>query len=444
MRRWVFVLACSAILIVIPAALVDNLLYARIISIAGIALLLWLSEAVPPFVPTLVLWALIPIAIQPIDNSYSLARVLGWAADPVMALFFGGFLLGAATDSTGLAARFASLAVKWSRGEYWRFLLFAIFITAFLSMWMSNIAAAALVLASLHPMLQKQEQDGRLRRSLLVGVALGADLGGIATPVGTGPNAIAIAAVSQMQPVQFVNWMAFALPLTVGMLLLAFLYLRIVTRPCESDWVIDDDPPVMAADHTAASRRFIVLFALTVAMWLTEPVHGVPAAVVAIAAAAMLFLVRILNKSDLLRLDWSTLLLIAGGITLGRLLEQSMLVKEIADSVPFQQIHPAAALFILCFVSASLSAVMSNTATAALLVPLAMTIIPSPSVGIIVAISASFGVPFLISTPPNAMAFGEGGLRSGDLFWPGIVIMLAGCALVAFTGPAVLHLAGIG
>jgi len=86
---------------------------------------------------------------------------------------------------------------------------------------------------------------------------------------------------------------------------------------------------------------------------------------------------------------------------------------------------------------------MSNTATAVMLIPLAAAIMPDPSTAILIAISASFGLPFVISTPPNAMAFGEGGVRSSDFFWPGVIIMITGCAAVSLTGRAVLNLAGI-
>ena len=101
------------------------------------------------------------------------------------------------------------------------------------------------------------------------------------------------------------------------------------------------------------------------------------------------------------------------------------------------------ALFVLCFTSALLSALMSNTATVVLLIPIASAFMPQPSTAILIAIAASFGMPFVISTPPNAMAHGEGGLRSSDLLVPGLVIMLVGCAVVSVTGRMVLQVAGV-
>ena len=187
----------------------------------------------------------------------------------------------------------------------------------------------------------------------------------------------------------------------------------------------------------------MLVFAGTIILWLTEPLHGVSASVVSLLAASVLFLTGLLKKEDLLRVDWSTLLLIAGGITLGKLLEQSGLVKIIAGGVAWNDLNTTLALFLLCLASATLSALMSNTATAILLIPLAYALIPVPSTAILVAIAASFGIPFAISTPPNAMVFGEGGVKFSDLFLPGIILMAAGCLIVSLTGRTVLNFVGI-
>lgn len=440
----------AVLLVLVPQLIIESEIYARIVSIAGVCLLLWISELVPPFVPTFLLWTLVPLFLAPIDGKFSLSNVLSWAADPVMALFFGGFVLGVATERNGLDQRLTRLALRSSGQSFKKFLLFVILITAFLSMWMSNIAAAALVFASLHSVLGKFESDHLLRRILLIGVALGADLGGIATPIGTGPNAIAIASISATQPVSFLSWMTFAFPLTIGMLMTSFLLLSWRVRRHEDAWTISgDDLSVTIADQGDSQSKncrqicFLVVLIATILLLLSEPLHGIPAAVIALGSAAVLFLSGILGKKDLLRIDWSTLILIAGGITLGRLLEQSALVATLAAHVPFSNLDRTFSLFLLCLASALLSALMSNTATAVLLIPLATALIPAPSTAILIAVSASFGVPFIISTPPNAMAFGQGGVRFSDLFWPGFALMILGCGLVSLTGKFFLNLAGI-
>jgi len=451
MNRAVRIAIVAVLLIVIPQLFIESAIYSRIVSIAAVCLLLWISEIVPPFVPTLLLWTLVPLLLGSIDGRFSLSHVLSWAVDPVMALFFGGFVLGVATERNGLGQRLTQFALESSGNSFKKFLLFVILITAFLSMWMSNIAAAALVLACLHSVLARFEDDHVLRRVLLVGVAFGADFGGMATPIGTGPNAIAIASISATQPVSFLSWMAFAFPLTIGMLIVSYVFLLWRARESERDWkkrgaqlrTVFEKSKDEESDVVPHRISFLIIFAGTILLWLTEPLHGIPAAVIALGSAALIFLAGVLTKKDLTRIDWSTLLLIAGGITLGRLLEQSALIKTASANVPFADFHPMFGLFLLCLSSAMLAALMSNTATTVLLIPLAMTLIPAPSTAILIAVSASFGIPFVISTPPNAMVFGQGGVKFGDLFWPGIVLMVAGCFLVSLTGQAVLNFVGI-
>jgi len=190
-------------------------------------------------------------------------------------------------------------------------------------------------------------------------------------------------------------------------------------------------------------RLVMLVFFLTVGAWLTEPLHGISAAVVALITTAVLFGSGLLKPNDLARIDWSTLLLIAGGIGLGNLLEQAGAITAASASLPWQSLPHVGQLFIFCFASALLAALMSNTAAVTMLIPLASTIDPSPSTAVLIAISASLGIPFVISTPPNAMIYGEGGITFSDLAVPGLILMLLGCIVVSTTGSFVLNLVGI-
>lgn len=423
--------------------LINSSLQARVLSIALLCLAIWFLEIAPPFVPTFLLWALVPLLLLPMDPNYTIGTTLSWSADPVMALFFGGFAVGVATTVYGVDKRLASLVVKLGGGSFYKLLLLTMGITAFLSMWMSNIAAAALMIACLRPILSEFGVDDQIRRTLLVGIALSADLGGIATPIGTGPNAIAIASISSRASISFIDWMVFALPLTIGMLIVAFAFLSLrVWHKAKDQKQIQG----IVDGQSLESKRplpFLILILSTVALWLTEPIHGIPAAVTSISAAAVMFATGMLRKEHLRKIDWSTLLLIAGGITLGRLLEKSGTISMLTASLPFSELDPTAVLFAVCLLSALFSALMSNTATVVMLIPIATALIPEPSTAILVAVSASFGIPFVISTPQNAMAYGEGGLRTTDLLYPGIVIMVLGCLIVSLTGKFVLGAAGI-
>jgi sodium-dependent dicarboxylate transporter 2/3/5 len=437
--RWGLLAAFAVAVVALPLALLEDPILAWAAVVGGLCLLLWLSEIGPPYVPTFALWALTPLLLGPLGEEFGLRRVLGWSAEPVLALFLGGFALSAAARRYGIDAWIASLAVRLSRGRRLAILTLTALATAILSMWMSNIAAAAMMIAALHPLFAGMPQDDPFRRALLVGVATGANFGGIATPIGTGPNAIAIAAISETFPISFFSWMVFALPLALGLLLagLLLLVLRFRVRGVAQ---LPDLPPQAP---TGKARWVVYLFFATVAAWLTEPLHGASSALVALLITAVLFGSGLLDRQDLAGIDWSTLLLIAGGIGIGNLLEQSGLVSEAAGLIPWADVSPFFRTLILCVASAFLSALMSNTATVTMLIPLVGSFDPSPATAILIAMAASLGIPFVISTPPNAMVYGEGGVRSSDLLVPGLILMILGCLLLSVTGPFVLRLVGI-
>ena len=437
--RWLIVAGIIVCIVLLSLNLIKDPAHSRAAIIAGVCLTLWLSEAVPPFVPTLVLWALTPLLLGGLEAEYRLSSVLGWSADPVLALFLGGFTLSVAASRYGLDEQVARWAVRLSRGGRASLLILTATATAVLSMWMSNIAAAAMMLVAMRPLLADVPEDDSFRRALLVGIAIGADFGGIATPIGTGPNAIAIATVSRTHTITFLDWMVFAFPLAFGLLAAGILFLIFRFK------VQGTAREIHLPEHheTKGARGVVAIFLVTVAAWLTEPLHGAPAAVIALLAVIALFGSGLLKRQDLARIDWATLVLIAGGIALGNLLEKSGLVRSVAALVPWAETPYLIRIFLLCFASALLSALMSNTATATMLIPLAASLDPSPSTVILIAVAASLGIPFVISTPPNAMVFGEGGIRTSDLLWPGLLLMLVGCLIVSLTGRFVLNLVGV-
>ncbi len=411
---------------------------ARAAIVAALCVLLWLTEWVPVWVPTVILWVATPLLLGPLGDAYRPHRVLAWSADPVLVLFLGGFALAAAIGRQGADRLLVAQTLRLSGGRALPLVALAALATAVLSMWMSNVAAAALMLGAFRPIWEHEAVDGALRRALLLAVALAADVGGIATPIGSGPNGIAMAAVARTHPIDFLQWMVFGVPLAFGLLAAAIALVAVRLRPTGRVAL----PAPGAAPRGHGLTRLGVVFGAVIGLWLTEPLHGVPSWMVALGATAALLAVRLLGWRDLLRLDWATLVLIAGGIGLGALLERSGLVAELAARLPLAGAPTVVRLLLLCLTCALLSALMSNTGTASFLIPLAATIDPSPSTAILVAVSASLGVPFVISTPPNAMAV-AGGLRSTDLLGPGLVLMVGGCVLVALTGPWVLRLVGI-
>ena len=412
-------------------------LRARALLVAGLYLTFALSEIVPPFVPTLFLLVAAPLLLGPLSPSYTLGKLLGWAADPVLALFAGGLALGLAAQRHGVDAALAALLLR-AAGRSRRGLLAVTLLAAtFLSMWLSNIAAAALLLAALQPALGAIEPG--FRRSLLIALAVGANLGGVTTPIGSGPNAIAIAETRAVQPISFAEWMGFGLPIAAGMCALAFVWLVLRYR-------VTGPNPLQLAPAAALSRRgygVVALLAAGIVAWLSEPLHGIGAPSIALALMLLLFGSGLLGKGDLGALDWSTLGLIAGGLVLGRLLENSGVLIALAHALPIADAPRWVWLGAMVIASATLAALMSNTATAAMLIPLGMQIDGSPSTAVIIAVATSFGMPLPISTPPNALIYGTGAIRSRDLLEIGMGLMLIGCVVVTLTGGWFLGLLGL-
>lgn len=434
-RRTLFVvLVLCAAVSAFSLTFFDNDLQARATLIAGICLILWLSEIVPAYVPTFVLWALTAVLLAPVSNNYALGEVLKWAANPILILFFGGFAFGVAASRYQLDILLAKLAVRFSRKNRLLLIVLTVGATAFMSMWLSNIAAAAMMIAALHPLTKKLGLGDGFRRALLIAVAIGANFGGIATPIGTGPNAIAISVLEKQKHITFAEWMSFALPLTIGLLIAGTILIKLIYR-VKGDFETDE---IEVPTLSKKGKTVVVIFTLAIVFWLTEPVHGISSPVVALASAAILFGSGLLKRKDLNAIDWGTIALIAGGVSLGNLLESAGLIEFWANRLDWSAMPFTLQIFIVCFASALLSALMSNTATVTMLIPFAAAFIPHPSVAVLIAVAASLGTPFIISTPINAMVHGEGGVRAKDFFVIGFPLMIAGCLLLALTGFYVL------
>jgi sodium-dependent dicarboxylate transporter 2/3/5 len=311
---------------------------------------------------------------------------------------------------------------------------------------MSNVAAATMMVATLRPLLEQHDGTStggaNFRKALLLGIAFAADFGGMGTPIGTGPNLIALGAALDLSPqhrITFAHWVLFAAPLTILMNGLSYLLLVRLHR-------VRGSLTFAGLPGSKLERRgyvVVAIFFLAATAWLTEPLHGVSAGVTALVIAAILFASRLLDTTDLTRMEWNTLLLVAGGLTFGELLERSGLATFMASAVDWHALPPTALLLAFISATALLSAVASNTAAAVLLIQIGLGIIPLPSFAVLVAMGASMGVPFVISTPPNAMSYGQGGLHARDFAVPGMILMMFGCILLALTGPAVLRFMGV-
>jgi solute carrier family 13 (sodium-dependent dicarboxylate transporter), member 2/3/5 len=400
--------------------------YCALLAIAGVT---------PVWSLPLLLIALAPLVLGGFGPAYSVVSVAQASLHPVLVVFTCGLCFALVARKYGIDTRFVNGAIRVSEGRYVVFLLIAAAATVWLSAWISNIAAAGLVCGAVAPAIPRLKLDSRQRQCLMLVLAGSANLGGMISPIGAGANAVAIAATPAR--ITFLQWLLFATPLTVGTIILMAVASVAILRPTAGLAAAVEQPRPIAV-----SVKVPLIFGLTVALWVLEPWHGVDTAIVSAAALAMIFLSRTLAWRDVFDVDWSTILMVAGGIGIGYLIQQSGAADAAVGSFGLPTGDARVAMFLLCVIAAVLSAVMSNTGTAAMLIPIAMIIVPHPSTAVLIALATAFGFPLIISTPANSLAVRHGA-RQFHLLVAGVVAIILGSALLAWTGRLALGLAGV-
>jgi sodium-dependent dicarboxylate transporter 2/3/5 len=427
-----FVLAAVALVWSLPAARSEPGTALLVITACVFVSIL---DVLPIWGMTALLWVLAPLLLFRFGEQYAIWNVVYGSLHPVLIVFLAGFIFAAAARKHGIDERLTLTALKLAGGNHWRLVALVAAATVWLSAWISNVAAAALMFGSLGHLVRSGRIDEAQQRSLMLATAVAANLGGMSTPIGSGPNAIAIASVSPTVSVSFLEWTLMALPLTLLMVVGVTALGLVVAHPARWFAVSTlSEPP------RPWHRRTAVIFCLTVAAWLLEPWHGTPTHVIAACAIGLLLLTRSVTWQDAAHVDWGTLALIAGGIGIGSIMNRSGAAHAIIATLPLGH-NTSVTLLLLCGLSAMLAGVMSNTGTAALMVPIGLALLPAPSTAIILALATAFGFPFVISTPANALA-ARHGARSADLLIIGVVTLIIGCLILAFTGPIVLRWIG--
>jgi solute carrier family 13 (sodium-dependent dicarboxylate transporter), member 2/3/5 len=352
-------------------------------------------------------------------------------ASPIVILFMGGFLLAAAVKKHGVDHALAARVLSPLAHRPLRLLAAVMAISAFFSMWMSNTATAAMMLALIAPLIRDLPEDDRYVRGLVLAVAFGANIGGLGTPIGTPPNAIAMAALSsQGVRITFLDWMLLGVPLAVILLAVATTMLWLFYRP-RGPVALGHIEPRLTLDRSGRLTGVVLLAAML--LWLTGQWHGLHPAVVALLCAAALTAFRLLDRRDVDSIDWNILLLMWGGLSLGQAMESSGLAQAIV-SLPFEQLSPALLALVCVAVAAALSTFMSNTAAANLVIPMAMAVAPqvATELAILVAFACSLAMAMPVSTPPNAIAFATGRIPVRSLLRAGgLITLIALWALLA-------------
>ena len=417
----------------------------RMLAIFGAAIVLWVTETVP-LVATAVLvillevlmisdQALVAVPGEPLAAADYFASL----ADPVIILFLGGFLIAEGASTFGLDRNLAAVLLRPFAGSARRTVLGLMAITALLSMFVSNTATTATMFAVVYPILASLP-EGSARTGVALAIPVAANVGGMGTPVGSPPNAIALGAMQvQGQGVSFLRWMLLTMPLVVVVLLFGWWYLTRRYVPVATTLRLE---LTANFDRSPAALVFYAVAGATVLLWLTEPLHGISSSTVGFLPVVALLATRVMGGDDLRALQWPVLWLVAGGIALGVGIGATGLDTWLVGLVAWDRMPVLALTALLVAVGLGLSTVISNSATANLLVPLALTLattlpIDATAVGVVVALACSLAMALPISTPPNAVAYATGEVSTRQMATSGLVIGGAGAALVAFVLPTV-------
>ena len=376
-----------------------------------------------------------------ITNLMQQKSIMATFADPIIILFLGGFFLAAAATKYRLDINLAKVLLK-PFGTNPKFVMLGLMVaTALFSMFMSNTATAAMMLAILTPVLAVFEPEDRGRAAFALCIPVAANIGGIGTPIGTPPNAIALKAMQDMGlSISFGKWMAFGVPFVIVMLLVGWLVL-VKMFPINAKEIKLE----MGGKFLKTPKAIIVYitFAVTVGLWVLSDMLnlGIDSNTIAIVPIAVFSVTKVITKDDLKAMSWDVLWLVAGGFALGVALQQTNLAKDMIDAIPFHTWNPMLLMVGAGFICLFMATFMSHTATASLLMPILAGVAASMmgkdaldgagAIGLLcaVAFASSLGMALPISTPPNALAYATGLVEQKGMAISGTILCLLGLVL---------------
>lgn len=446
-RKQVIGLVLAAVVFLVPL-IVDvpdlDAMGERMLSIFLLAIVLWVSEAIP-LVATAVLVIGLEVllisdqAVLPVpEDATTYSSFFAALANPVIVLFLGGFLIADGAEKFHLDKNLAAVLIKPFTGSARRTVLGLMIITAVLSMFMSNTATTATMFAVVIPVLGALP-EGRPRTGLALSIPVAANVGGMGTPVGTPPNAIALGALAEAgHAVSFLDWMVMAIPLMLVILLGAWLLICAVFLPggltveleMRAEWYTD-----------RRAVMFYIIAGVTILAWMTESLHGLSANVIGFMAIVAMLVTRVMTGKDLAGLSWDVLWLVAGGIALGDGVGATGLDDWILNLFNWTSMPALAVVVLMGALGLALSNVISNSAACNLLVPLAMGLatgiggLEPVTIAVVLALACSLGMSLPISTPPNAIAYATGEIATGDMAKIGLIVGIAGTAVLVLVMP---------
>ena len=434
----------------------------RVVAIFFLAALCWVFEPIPIYATSVVIIVLELLLLS--DKGIGFLRtdigqshfgellahqeIMATFASPVIMLFLGGFFLAMAATKYRLDVNLARVLLAPFGKKPKSVMLGLMLITAVFSMFMSNTATTVMMLSILTPVIAVLGPKDPARIAFALCIPVAANIGGIGTPIGTPPNAIALKYLVGENTIAFGQWMMFAVPFVIVMMVVAWLLIECLFRAEQETIEINIKSRFL---KTPKAYVVYVTFGLTILLWLMGSSHGMNAYTVSLLPVAIFSITGIINREDLKKISWDVLWLVSGGIALGLALDKTGLAQLVVGSIPFARFSPYVMLVgaaSLCLLMANF---MSHTATANLLMPIMAALGSSmtsltPLGGevtliLVVTFAASLGMSLPISTPPNALAHATGHLQSHHIAKVGVILGIGG-TLLSFVMVWILNLTG--
>ena len=433
----------------------------RVIAIFIWSALMWIVEAVPAWTTSLLIIVIMLLTVSnsgitPLISGYDKSELMTYQsimntfANPTVMLFMGGFILAHVASKSGIDVSMARAMLK-PFGSKPRVVLFGfMLVTAIFSMFVSNTATAAMMLTFLAPVLRQLPASEKGTAALALAIPIGANIGGLATPIGTPPNGIALQYINGElgYNISFGEWMLIMTPLMLGILIISWFLLNRM-YPFTAKKV----NLTILGGAKRGWRTYVIYgtLAVTILLWMFESLTGINSYVVALIPVGIFAITRIIKSSDLKEIDWACLWMVAGGFALGEGMSKTGLAKTLVNAIPFDNWPVMVVLVgggLICWL---LSQFISNSAATALVVPIMVAVgkgmegalgdyggICALLIG--VAMAASFAMSLPISTPPNAIAYSTGLIKTKQMFVTGITIgmisLVLGYILLVYVGKA--------
>lgn len=400
------------------------------------AIMLWMTEAIPPFAVGLLIVGFLVYTMRSIEGATIDPQTISntWS-DSVIWIFLGGFFLSEGMRKTNLDISLfrATISVFGSKPDY--MLLGVILVTSFLSLIISNTATCAMILAAVMPFIDKEGEKSPMSKAILISIPVAATFAGMASLISSPPNLIVVDVLrSKGIIVSFFDWMILGVPVAIVLLLLFWTVLKYkyTSKVTTVDMSFLQEIPPLNSKIRLQRLLVIIILVITVVFWMMGSSLNIPTAITSGIPIMFLPMLGIITAEDVRKLPWDTLMLVSGGLALGIAIKE-LLAPYYSQLLGDIYLSNYLMMLIFAIITILFSNIMSSTATATIVINIAAVVLPPEQilpVGLVIGLCASCGLFLPVSTPPNAIVYSTGMLKQSDFYLGGFFGAFIGLIVV--------------